>query len=54
MGLPLLLLFYVLKIGSSLTAPAWTALQQKAATPVAPAPMNLLLLVWKSLTSHRF
>ena len=44
-GLPLLLLLYVLKIGSGLTAPVWTATQQKAATPVPPAPMNLLLLV---------
>ncbi|HVY91152.1 MAG TPA: cation:proton antiporter [Bryobacteraceae bacterium] len=44
-GLPLLLLLFVLRTGSSLTAPAWTAAQQKAAVAAAPAPMNLFLLV---------
>jgi Kef-type K+ transport system membrane component KefB len=44
-GLPLLLLLYVLKTGNSLTAPPWTALQAKAAAPAAPAPFNLFLLV---------
>jgi len=44
-GLPLLLLLYVLKTGNTLTAPPWTALQQKAVTPAPPMPMNLFLLV---------
>jgi Kef-type K+ transport system membrane component KefB len=43
--MPLLLLLYVLKTGNSLTAPPWTALEAKAATPVSPVPMNLFLLV---------
>lgn len=44
-GLPLLLLLYVLKTGNSLTAPPWTAVQQKAAAAAAPVPFNLFLLV---------
>jgi Kef-type K+ transport system membrane component KefB len=46
-GLPLLFLFEVLHSGNSVTAPAVTAAQKVATAGTAPAPVNLVKLVFQ-------